>query len=290
MLGPGKEKHMVRTDRALTIYLFHRVLRRLQRHSTPRVPVLMYHSISDEQRQGHPYYETATSARVFAAQMEFLYRSGYSTLSLAEAVTYLKSDHPVAGKYVVITFDDGYRDFRTNAFPVLRKYCFRATMFVPTAFIDGTPRRFKDKDCLTWSDIRELQREGVDFGSHTVSHPQLRHLTQRQIAYELRASKTEIEDVVGLPVQSFSYPYAFPEGDRLFVRRLRDTLQECGYKEGVSTIIGTAKREDDELFLKRLPVNAWDDLAFLEAKLEGSYDWLRMVQYASKFMRSAGRQ
>jgi peptidoglycan/xylan/chitin deacetylase (PgdA/CDA1 family) len=281
---------MVRTDRELTMRLFHPVLRRLRRRSAARVPVLMYHSISDAQRTGHRYFETTTPARVFAAQMEFLYRNGYSTLSLPQAVTYLKSNHPVADKHVVITFDDGYRDFRTNAFSVLQSYGFRATMFVPTAFIDGTPKKFKDKDCLTWSDIRELQRAGVDFGSHTVSHPQLRNLTERQIAYELRASKRAIEDVVGLPVQSFSYPYAFPEGDRLFIRRLRDTLQECGYKDGVSTIIGIAKGEDDELFLKRLPVNAWDDLPFLKAKLEGSYDWLRAVQYASKFIKSAVRR
>lgn len=252
-----------------------------------RIPVLMYHSISGQLRNGHPYYETATSARVFADQMGFLQKNGYSTLSLPQAVDFLKSGQALSDKPVVITFDDGFRDFKTNAFPVLQLYGFRATMFIPTAFIGSEPKQFKDKDCLTWSEVRELRQAGIDFGSHTVSHPQLRDLSDAEIESELRASKSEIEDKTGLPVRSFSYPYAFPEGDHLFVRRLRDTLQMCGYQEGVSTIIGTAERADDQFFLKRLPINTWDDLPFLEAKLEGSYDWLRSAQYASKFIKSA---
>jgi peptidoglycan/xylan/chitin deacetylase (PgdA/CDA1 family) len=269
------------------MHLVHPLMRRLRRSQRPRIPVLMYHSISDEHRDGHPYYETATSARVFADQMQFLHQNGYSTLSLADAIELLKMDQRPSEKYVVITFDDGFQDFRTQAFPILQSYGLRATMFVPTAFIGTTPKKFKEKDCLTWSEIRELQKAGIDFGSHTVSHPQLRDLSDQQIESELSASKAEIEDKTGLFVRSFSYPYAFPEGDHLFVRRLRDILHACGYAEGVSTIIGTAEHTDDQLFLKRLPVNTWDDLRFLEAKLEGSYDWLRSAQYASKRIKSA---
>jgi peptidoglycan/xylan/chitin deacetylase (PgdA/CDA1 family) len=281
---------MTRADRALTMHLFHPVMRRLRWRQRLRIPVLMYHSISEELRNGHPYFETATSARVFADQMDFIHKSGYSTLSLPQAADFLKSSQGLSGKHVVITFDDGFRDFKTNAFPVLQSCGFRATMFVPTAFIGATTKQFKEKDCLTWSEVRELQQAGIEFGSHTVSHPQLRDLSDGQIQSELRASKEEIEDKTGLPVRSFSYPYAFPEDDGPFVRRLRNTLQVCGYEEGVSTIIGTAERDDDPFFLKRLPVNTWDDPLFLEAKLEGSYDWMRSAQYASKFIRSAVHQ
>ena len=81
---------------------------------------------------------------------------------------------------------------------------------------------------------------------------------------------------------TFSYPYAFPETDRGFIDRLRRVLEESGYKDGVSTIIGRAGRSDSRLFMKRLPVNSHDDVRFFRAKLEGAYDWVHTVQYAAK--------
>ena len=145
--------------------------------------------------------------------------------------------------------------------------------------------RFNDTDCLTWPEIRELQQAGMEFGSHTVSHPQLHALNLREVEGELRASKQTIEDKTGTGVRCFSYPYAFPESDRNFVRSLRDILQAAGYNEGVSTIVGTAQRGSDQLFLERLPVNSWDDLHFFKAKLEGGYDWLHSFQYARKMLK-----
>jgi peptidoglycan/xylan/chitin deacetylase (PgdA/CDA1 family) len=274
-----------RADRALTLYLFHPIWQGIRVRPGPRIPILMYHGISEARRNGHPYFEISTSPGVFAGHMNFLRSQGYSTISLAEAAQQIASGTPGKGKQVVITLDDGYRDFLSNAFPVLQGCGFVATMFLPTQYIGDESRRFNDTDCLTWAEIRQLQKAGMEFGSHTVSHPQLRTLNFGEIERELRSSKQEIEDKTGTAVRCFSYPYAFPESDRAFIQSLRDLLQAAGYQEGVSTIVGTAQRGSDRFFLERLPVNSWDDINFFNAKLEGGYDWLHSFQYARKLLK-----
>jgi peptidoglycan/xylan/chitin deacetylase (PgdA/CDA1 family) len=179
------------------------------------------------------------------------------------------------GRPIGITFDDGYKDFYTQAFPVLRKYGFGATVFLPTAYMGG---QFLGKDCLSWTEVGELGRNGIEFGSHTVTHPILHTLGDRDLRAELHASKQEIEDRTGTEVSLFSYPYAFPQEDRAFIRRLSRILEECGYRWGVTTRIGRADKEQDPYSLKRIPVNDRDDLDLMEAKLVGAYDWVFVLQ------------
>jgi len=247
----------------------------------------MYHSISNENEDKvHPYYQVTTTPGRFEEQMELLREEGYVVLPLAEVARAVEAAEPPKQNCVAITFDDGYHDFLSFALPVLRKYSFPATVFLPTAFIGDTPQVFKNKPCLTWSDVRELHKAGVAFGSHTVSHPQLHDVSPSELEREVRESKTAIEDHLSCAVDSFSYPYAFPEQDAEFKRRLRNLMEESGYRHGVSTIIGTLGPKDDRLFLKRLPVNSLDDSRFFRAKLEGGYNWVHAFQYATKLIKS----
>jgi peptidoglycan/xylan/chitin deacetylase (PgdA/CDA1 family) len=274
-----------RFDRFATLYLFSP----LQRYSfggQQSVPVLMYHSISDDAEAGvHPYYRTSTSPHQFASQMQYLSDNGYRTPSLSETIDQLKGRAVGDLKMVVITFDDGYSDFYREAFPVLTRFGLSATVYLPTSFIGDRPLQFKNRDCLTWAEVRELQKSGILFGSHTVTHPQLATLEATAVRGELANSKTAIEDKLGEAIDSFAYPYAFPEGDSSFVQMLRDALIESGYHNGVSTRIGTVRQQDDPYFLRRIPVNSLDDAALFEAKLHGNYDWLHKIQYASKLIK-----
>ncbi len=270
---------MFRTDEFATLYMFD-PLRRLFGGGRG-VPVLMYHSISDApEHKAHPYYQTVTTPAAFARQMAWLHRNGYSTMDSSEVANAAAT----AGRErrVAITFDDGFRDFYQYAYPILSEYDFKATMYLPTAYIGETAGTFKEQECLTWNEIRELHRNRIEFGSHTVTHPQLASLGPDAVRYEVDASKKMIEDRLGYPVRSFAYPYAFPEADRTFTARLRGFLQEAGYDNGVCTTIGTVQRTGDRFFMKRLPVNSCDNDSLFEAKLAGSYDWLHSVQYISK--------
>lgn len=276
-----------RLDRFLTLYFFYPLLRFLPQEREPRIPILMYHSISENKIEAqHPYFETNTSLKVFSDHMKYLHENSYSVVSLNDVVEYLKGEKILQKKSVAITFDDGFCDFYKDAFPVLEKYGFSVAMFLSTAFINNKRLNFLGKECLTWDEIRELRKKEVIFGSHTVNHPNLYLLKSDEIEFEIRRSKEKIEDEIGGPINSFSYPFAFPEQDKKFKEKFRSLLEKCRYKYGVTTNIGTTMRNNDIYFLKRIPVNSFDDSFFFETKLEGRYNWLYSFQYLFKLLKS----
>ena len=305
-----------RLDRLLTLYFFSPLLRIRSSNKEPRIPILMYHSISgDNEDNIHPYYHINTSPSVFAMHMQFLHENSYTVISLSEAVRILKSsdtnfcddltnklnkpfpcwepklsdrgNKPNAPqRYVVLTFDDGYRDFYTKAFPILQRYGYTATVFLPTALIGNTKHKLKGKDHLNWDEVKELSEKGISFGSHTVNHPQLKNIDYSKIEYELRRSKERIKTMLGREINLFSYPYKFPEEDKKFIKYLKEILVKFGYECNVTTKIGSMTPQNDCFFLKRLPMNSSDDLQFFNVKLDGSYDWLYHVQrFAKKITR-----
>jgi peptidoglycan/xylan/chitin deacetylase (PgdA/CDA1 family) len=294
----------MRLDRLLTLYVGAPLTGFWQPSGDLKIPILMYHSIAEDVDAGvHPYYRTVTNPQTFATHMALLRDTGFDTLKLSEAVHRFRvmsqhrrqqpDDRPgrpepywgrgLSTRSVVITFDDGFRDVYTTAFPILERFGFTATVFLTTGCIDGTFRT--GRDCLRAREIRELAEAGVEFGSHTVSHPQLQGLKEDAIVHELAASRTAIEDIVGAAVPLFSYPYRFPEEDTEFVGKLRSLLSELGYSAGVTTMIGSARSSEDPLFLRRLPVNDADDRHFFRAKLDGGYDWLHVAQLMRKRLR-----
>jgi peptidoglycan/xylan/chitin deacetylase (PgdA/CDA1 family) len=261
-----------------SIYFWGPLARLHNQRAQTRIPIFMYHSISDNLfGKSHPYYQINTSPRVFAQQMKYLRDHNYRTV-VPEDLTDDSIWSCGGEKLVCLTFDDGYRDFYPQAFPTLRRFGFSATIYLATSRIRNTPEVYEGVEYLCWDEVREMHAGGIHFGSHTVTHPDMRSLTPEQIEYELGSSKEKIEFELGATVSSFAYPYAFPEEDTGFVRYFRDILETQGYTNQVTTILGTATEGTDEFYLPRIPVNTWDDRALFEAKLQGGYDWLHWPQ------------
>jgi peptidoglycan/xylan/chitin deacetylase (PgdA/CDA1 family) len=133
--------------------------------------------------------------------------------------------------------------------------------------------------------VRELHDQGISFGSHTVTHPELTSLSNKDVEYEIRQSKKAIEDNLGKTIDTFSYPCKFPDANKAFVKDLREILQKHGYHHGVSTRIGATSKRDDRYFMKRIPINSGDDISLFKAKLEGGYNWLHKPQYLYKILK-----
>jgi peptidoglycan/xylan/chitin deacetylase (PgdA/CDA1 family) len=267
-----------------TLYFFSPLNQMLGRKSPECVPVLMYHSVSENLfGKSHPYFQINTLPLTFANQMRWLRRNGYRTIDLNEMLAALGSGQALE-KRIVLTFNRGYQDFYSEAFPVLRQFGFDATVYLTTDCIQNSSMRMEGADYLTWSQVRELNREGVRFGSHTATNADLSSLDLEQIDYELGYSKEMLEDKLGSAVDTFSYPLAFPEEDRTFARFLADILENHGFENGVSTIIGRASAASNRFYLPRLPINSWDDPALLRAKLSGGYDWLHWPQWFNKWV------
>src|SRR5262249_9921427 len=141
------------------------------------------------------------------------------------------------------------------------------------------------KPVMTWDEIRELKSQGVQFGSHTVTHPQLKDIPLDEVKYELEMSKAHLEEQVGKPIDTFCYPYAFPEENTIFTQTLKAIMVNAGYRYATGTRIGTLKKGDDPYFIKRIPMNSCDDIRLLEAKVSGDYDWLHYIQLTYKKLK-----
>ncbi|MCA9809323.1 MAG: polysaccharide deacetylase family protein [Candidatus Dadabacteria bacterium] len=170
------------------------------------IPVLTFHSIDDGRAP------TSFGPALFARGMETLALGGYRTIPLAEAASLAAAKRPFPEKSFVITFDDGYKNVYEKAFPVLAHHSFTATVFLTT----GDGERTDDSDrlpalfggeMLSWGEIRIMNDAGIDFGAHTMTHPDLTRISPEDVAREIVTSRDIIEHALGAPVTTFAYPY-----------------------------------------------------------------------------------
>ncbi|MBX5443869.1 polysaccharide deacetylase family protein [Sphaerobacter sp.] len=208
------------------------------------VPILMYHYVRPDPGPGDPIgRDLSVSPERFAEQMAWLAQEGYTPITLGELADVRARRRALPPKPIVLTFDDGYRDFYTTAFPVLRQYGFKATLFVITGVVGQEPY-------VTWDMIAEIDRSGlVEIGSHTVSHNQLPSLGEAQVRAEAVDSKQVLEAHLGHPVRAFCYPVG--RVDARSVAAVRD----AGYEIAVTTQGGRATAEQDSLLLPRVRIH-----------------------------------
>lgn len=170
------------------------------------LPILTFHAVEDRRSV------IAISPDVFRRGMEGLHESGYRSLSLTKVVDCLRQGAPFPDRSFVITFDDGYQSVYEKAFPLLDQYGMPATIFLTVGNKDigkhaeRLPSR-EGRSMLTWSEIGKMRQRGIDFGAHTLTHPDLTRLSQSQIRTEVHDSRSIIEDKLGIPVTAFAYPY-----------------------------------------------------------------------------------
>lgn len=203
-----------------------------------KIPVLMYHSIDFE--KGNPLRIPKDKFRL---QMKYLKDSGFTPLTLNELYSYLVFGSQLPAKPIVLTLDDGYVDNYTNAFPVLKEFNFKATVFMVTSCIDT------DKRCLTSKQLKEMDKAGMDIESHTVSHPELNTLSYDKQLLELKDSKANLEKILDKNVNYLAYPYGKFNNDTLKL------AEKLGYKMAFSTIVGVASKSDGLYRLHRLYVS-----------------------------------
>ncbi len=180
--------------------------------------ILMYH------RVGYPNENPGlyVTPRVFEAQMEFLKAHHFRVMPLEEIVRKIKARENLPMNTVAITFDDGNLDVFKNAFPVLKKMEFPATVFMITGNIDK-------EDWLSREDLRILDENGITVGSHTVNHAFLPAAADTEASAEIADSKRALEEVLGHPVTLFSYPAGGMNA------RLVEAVREAGYEGAVTT-------------------------------------------------------
>jgi peptidoglycan/xylan/chitin deacetylase (PgdA/CDA1 family) len=210
--------------------------RALETGSETTVPVLMYHSIT--------YVKDNTacvSKEIFEQQMKWLDDNGYKTLTLDELNEHLQTNAGFPQKCVIITFDDGYSDNYSTAFPILKKYDFKATIFMISSNINTS-------NYLTEQQLKEMSKSVFSIQGHTVTHPYLNKLTEAKQYEELADSKATLEAITGKKVEFLAYPYGKYNSDSIHA------LKTLGYKLAFRMSGGFAKLSDKPYELPRVYV------------------------------------
>jgi len=208
---------------------------------TLRVPILMYHHIGYPEKEDNK--KLFVDPLLFKKEMEYLERNKYTTITLDDLTFALKQKKMLSKKSIILTFDDGYLDFYTNAFPILRKYRFKSTVFVTTSFVG-------QKWNLSSSLLIQLQNSSlIIFGSHTVTHPNLTKITERELLYEIRESKNSLEKKLGIKINSFAYPFG------TYNRNIIYEVIKAGYSNAVVTEYGSLHEPDKIYALKRIRIS-----------------------------------
>jgi len=192
--------------------------------------ILTFHSISDNSQD--PW---AMSPSTFESEMRWLNRQGYKGISLRQFY-----ENAGQGKVVVLTFDDGYKDFFDTVVPILNALDFSATAFILAGLIGSLAcwrkKELQSSVLLNWNDIHSAIDAGYEIGSHGLYHPNYFHLSTGGLKQEIAGSKRIIEENIKAPIASFAYP------SNIYNGQIMDIVKEAGYKHAVRN--GTGCKND----------------------------------------------
>ena len=245
-----------------------------------RVPILMYHSIDNSNSV------ISIDPLRFKAQMRFLKDYAFNVISLHEVISCIKNKCAFPDKSVVITFDDGFKNIFTEAFPLLQEHGFSATIFLIANYCGksnnwhGQSDYIKPQPLLSWDEIREMGKYGIQFGSHTLNHPYLTRISIEEAEKEILLSKRTIEDHLQKKIDLFAYPY----GD--FDTHIKKIVSQT-FLGSCSTNLGFACTKSDLYALERIDVfyikNDWIMKQLLSLNFETYLKCRNILRTVKKF-------
>ena len=234
------------------------------------VPILMYHSVGSP-AQSRKYKRFVVPPRVFADQLDGLLAAGMQTITAGQVVAAAASGKvdEIPDRAVILTFDDAFSDFQSEALPALRERRMVATLFVPTAFIGRRASWLDDigeghRTHLGRSELRAVHAAGIECGAHSHSHPQLDRLrSPRELVDEVRTPRYRLEELLNNRVTTFAYPFGYHSST------VRRAVADAGYL-GAFRVDNVRSRpfDDDLLALPRLTVTEGMDASKVLAAIE----------------------
>ena len=207
-----------------------------------RVPILTYHYIGYSDPKDTGREGLSVKPDVFDEQLGYLAKNGYTPISLDTAFAALKGNGGLPAKPIILTFDDGYIDFYVNAYPILKKYNFHATSFIPTGLMGQSYY-------LKWEQIKEMDGSGlISFQSHSVTHANLTEISLDKLRWELSESKKMLENSLGKPVNFIAYPYGANNS------LVGEEARKAGFLGATTTVYGSIISEGTTYFIPRIKV------------------------------------
>jgi peptidoglycan/xylan/chitin deacetylase (PgdA/CDA1 family) len=190
-------------------------------------PILLYHFVGRAalEKDGASTTRYNVTAANFDAQLALLHRLGYQTVTIAEIAAALRGEGVLPRQPIAITFDDGWVEQYSVAFPLLQKYGMKATFYILSSYTTGG--RY-----VTWEQLEEMRDAGMEIGSHTRKHANLIEVGAEDAGYEISGSKSVLEEKLDITVESIAYPYGLYSGNTITL------TQQAGYRAAVA--LGTS--------------------------------------------------
>jgi peptidoglycan/xylan/chitin deacetylase (PgdA/CDA1 family) len=244
------------------------------------ITVLIYHKVVDKILV-KPKHQTYVTGENFEKQLKFLLDLGFTPITFKDCYKCFSRKASLPGKPIIITFDDGYKDIFTVAFPIAKKFRIKFVVFTigkdsKNNFWDVDDQNFSS-DLLASEELLEMHNYGVEIGSHSVNHKSLITLDKNEIYYEVQKSKEYLENIIFSEVISFSYPY----GD--VNETVKDIVRYSGYKFGAATITGPLNFFKDRFEIRRIPVFPNTTLLGLRKKIS---PWYSLYKEIKKFLKN----
>lgn len=226
------------------------------------IPILGYHRIGSHR----PDHVPTVTAEAFEKQLALLARWRYRVVSFDEVVLRMEKGEPMPRKAAVITFDDGYEDNYSIAWPLLKRFSFPAIVFV-------TPTEVATKGFATWQQLREMSQNGFEIGSHTMHHSYMPTTPDEKLKEEIAGSKTVIERQLKKPIRYLSYPIGG------YTPQAQAMAKQAGYRGACTTNRATTYAMADRYAIRRVKINDRDaNPVLFRAKLSGYYDAFRRLK------------
>ena len=204
------------------------------------VMIFEYHRVNDDTVDTDDY---SLSREQFQEQLDYFKENNYHTISMMDFIRAEKYGEELPENPIIITFDDGYEDNYVNAYPILKKYGFKATIFVVTSFLDKNKKGY-----MSWDQAREMDANGISIQSHTVDHKSMTDLTDDQLRMELVDSKKKAEKELGHPVNYMAYPTG------TYNLHIAQMVKEAGYKAAFTIKYGNVDKASNIYALERVPI------------------------------------
>lgn len=234
------------------------------------IPILMYHQIMSVPHPAYFKYSIATTT--FAAQMKIIKLLGFTPINFGNLINYKEGRTKLPSRPIIISFDDGYVDTIENAVPILEALGFAAVFYIPTDFAGRTSSWDLSKlgvefPVIGWTTIRQLDMDGFQIGSHSMTHPYLADLSSTECFDELKGSREKLEYHLGHEIVHLAYPYGS------FNEEVRSIAADSGYLTACTVDTGFATSKVDLLALPRINVKGRDSLLDFIVKLYTGYNW-----------------
>jgi peptidoglycan/xylan/chitin deacetylase (PgdA/CDA1 family) len=231
-----------------------------------KIPILMYHSIAEQASE--KFRPFTLSPALFAEQIAYLHERGYAPLTVSQCIAAQQQNarQGLPERPVILTFDDGFADFFSEALPVLSQYHFPATLYIATAYVNGTSHWLKrsgegSRRMLTWEQVREIAASGIECGAHSHHHLQLDTLSFAEAREEILTSKQLLEEQLAKPVGSFAYPHGYHS------MAIKEMVRQSGFTSACTVKYTMCSTDNDPFALPRLFVSADTSVEKLEALL-----------------------